>query len=209
MKSWIIAGMMIAAPAHASDMLSNRDFSGAPNTTVLTAVGTPAQSAAPGWSMWNNTATTTTSTLMTSFQGRGNVLHIVTGDQLNGAVQVFNGLAYHGYADIWVASGRAMYLAALGGSGISYAATSTTGAWERVFIDTTPDGFDEVTLYSFAGAADFYVSGTSATADPPAVPEPSSWAMLLVGFGAAGHALRRRSAAVRYSASGRHHTACA
>jgi hypothetical protein len=33
------------------------------------------------------------------------------------------------------------------------------------------------------------------TADAPAVPEPASWAMMIIGFGAAGGALRRRNSA--------------
>lgn len=41
--------------------------------------------------------------------------------------------------------------------------------------------------------------GTLAVAPPPAVPEPASWAMMIVGLGIAGTALRRRKTALSFA----------
>ena len=51
----------------------------------------------------------------------------------------------------------------------------TTGA-DFVTLDN-PEGWSNAALYT--------------TGDPPAVPEPATWAMMLLGFGAAGAAMRR------------------
>jgi hypothetical protein len=51
----------------------------------------------------------------------------------------------------------------------------TTGA-NFVTLDD-PSGWSNATLYT--------------TGSPPGVPEPATWAMMLLGFGAAGTALRR------------------
>jgi type VI secretion system secreted protein VgrG len=47
----------------------------------------------------------------------------------------------------------------------------------------------------FSGGQDLGVGNGPPNDPPPGVPEPSTWAMLLVGFGLAGGALRRRLAA--------------
>lgn len=45
------------------------------------------------------------------------------------------------------------------------------------------------------------INFTLAGAEVTAVPEPASWALMIVGFGAVGATLRRRRVAVRYAAS--------
>lgn len=62
-------------------------------------------------------------------------------------------------------------------------------------------GFTRVT---FTGNADFYIdniTGLELEPGPDPIPEPTTWAMLILGFGAVGGALRigraRRFAAVR------------
>jgi len=199
-----IIALALSAPAQASELLVNGDFDSSGASTTLTAIGAPAYSAATNWTMWNNTDAVTTSSVLASFEGRTDVLHISTTGLLNGAVQFFAGGAHVGYADIWVQSGRAVYLAALNGSGIQLSPTSTTGVWERVFLDTGSDVFNEVTLYSYDGAADFYVAfasagetGAAPLAENAAVPEPSTWAMIIFGFGALGATMRRRKEQVR------------
>lgn len=201
---WTLAiiGLALTVPAHASEMLSNGDFNIFESSTSLSSTAIPGDSAAANWSLWNNTDAVTTSSVLADFQGRNDVLHITTTDTFNGAVQVFAGGAHFGYADIWVQSGRALYLAAIDGNGIQLSTTSTTGAWERLFLNTGSDAFNEVTLYSYGGAAEFYVAAASADdreASPraveSAVPEPATWAMLMLGFGGLGHTLRRRPAA--------------
>jgi hypothetical protein len=46
----------------------------------------------------------------------------------------------------------------------------------------------------FSGGRALDVGNGPSGDSPPGVPEPSTWAMLLVGFGLAGGALRRRLA---------------
>ena len=43
------------------------------------------------------------------------------------------------------------------------------------------------------------VGTIAVTSDVAAVPEPASWAMMLVGFGAVGYSLRRRRGAVKFA----------
>lgn len=59
------------------------------------------------------------------------------------------------------------------------------GSTLLTFINATPEGD------SMAGLDDVSVTGFSS-----AVPEPSTWAMLMLGFGLAGAALRRKKAAL-------------
>ncbi len=44
------------------------------------------------------------------------------------------------------------------------------------------------------GISNLSVNGNAAAASPGAVPEPATWAMMLIGFGAIGGAMRRRKA---------------
>jgi hypothetical protein len=56
-------------------------------------------------------------------------------------------------------------------------------------FDFGTEGADSITLdnvQGFSNAA-LYTTGT-----PPAVPEPATWGMMLMGFGAAGFAMRKR-----------------
>ena len=56
-------------------------------------------------------------------------------------------------------------------------------------FDFGTDGASSITLddvQGFSNAA-LYTTGT-----PPAVPEPATWGMILMGFGAAGYAMRKR-----------------
>jgi hypothetical protein len=63
------------------------------------------------------------------------------------------------------------------------------------FSLTQPDGHFADQVYSFAGAWDF--ASATVTIGAP-VPEPSTWAMLILGFGMAGGAMRYRRSA-RYA----------
>ena len=53
-------------------------------------------------------------------------------------------------------------------------------------------------LFRFGTAATFSVKLLLVDGVPP-VPEPATWAMMIVGFGAMGAAMRRRQARVRYA----------
>jgi hypothetical protein len=85
-----------------------------------------------------------------------------------------------------------------GNSGVAAGATSTTSPLGQItlnFGSTTPD---QITLSNFL---DRYQgipgpNGTtiSAVGHPTGVPEPATWAMMLLGFGGIGMAMRRRRA---------------
>ena len=185
----VIAALAFAVPAQASELLVNSDFVGPDATTSLSTILSSGPAAAPDWSLWNNGAGTTTSSLLASFGGRNSVLRISTESAFNGAYQYFNAPAQFASADIWVEAGQAALVAAAATAVVQLATTSSTGHWEHVSLDTGSPLFNGITLYSYGGAATFYVSEASAT---PAVPEPATWAMMLFGFGAIGGTLRCR-----------------
>ena len=56
-------------------------------------------------------------------------------------------------------------------------------------FDFGTEGADFITLDDTHGFSD---AALYTTGDPPAVPEPATWAMMLFGFGAAGYAMRRK-----------------
>ena len=56
-------------------------------------------------------------------------------------------------------------------------------------FDFGTTGADFITLDDIQG---FSNAALYTTGDPPAVPEPATWAMMLFGFGAAGYAMRRK-----------------
>ena len=63
---------------------------------------------------------------------------------------------------------------------------SVTAFW---LVDLGPGETDIVTLISGAGVSNARVYATGGS---PSVPEPGTWGMMLMGFGAAGFAMRRR-----------------
>ena len=82
----------------------------------------------------------------------------------------------------------------------------TTGIWNGLSTSFGSGGATSATLFlrnaqtAFTGndfAIDDIYLGTSSVVDPPAggVPEPATWAMMLLGFGLIGTTLRRRSPA--------------
>lgn len=56
-------------------------------------------------------------------------------------------------------------------------------------FDFATEGVSSITLDNVQG---FSNAALYTTATPPAVPEPATWGMMLMGFGAAGYAMRKR-----------------
>lgn len=204
MRNWLIgAAILFAAPAHAGELITNGSFNSAQQSTAI--VGAPAGSsaAAVGWYLYNNSNTSTSSEIVESFGGRSNLLHIVTGGPDNGALQNFLSSALSGYADVYVVSGQVRFGAYTnnGGVALGSAFSDTTGAFERLALTADVEQpFTFVALYSYGTGAEFYVDLVSANSEAAIteatapVPEPATWAMLMVGFGAIGGALRRKKA---------------
>jgi hypothetical protein len=103
-----------------------------------------------------------------------------------------------------VASGDQLYEVLLDGSPIYSGSTTTAQPFTAIFTD--PFSLLAGQTYSlsfhgmtFTGDQTAYIDDVALSAAAPSVPEPSSWAMLLIGFGATGFAMRRRKGGVRTS----------
>jgi hypothetical protein len=70
-----------------------------------------------------------------------------------------------------------------------------------MFLDTQETSYGRTAIYDFGRAGSTQISGLYSTFGPPApVPEPTSWALFIGGFGLIGAALRRRvRPAVRFA----------
>ncbi|GEM_PF-1311908 len=81
---------------------------------------------------------------------------------------------------------------------------SLTGAFSSVITNGFLEGFAYSLLYDTAGSrVQLRIDNVGTPSQPPAgaVPEPSSWAMLLLGFGSLGAVLRRRGRTARRAAA--------
>ena len=84
-------------------------------------------------------------------------------------------------------------------NGTALTPTSTTvvfGVYHYVFDDIVLAGGQNIFSINVTGLAPGYTTGGAdyrfSAVTPGAVPEPGTWAMMLLGFGAAGFAIRRR-----------------
>lgn len=89
----------------------------------------------------------------------------------------------------------------------SFRLTVTSGTTKQLQVDFSPTtltaaggviGGNSFEAQQIIGAGNRTLTGTVLTA-PAAVPEPSTWAMLFVGFGAIGGAARYRRRSVKFS----------
>ena len=71
---------------------------------------------------------------------------------------------------------------------------------------STPGGFNQfdfrgithstADIYGMRFGGNYLLASGTATGDLPAVPEPATWALMILGFGGAGAMIRRRKVAV-------------
>ena len=85
-------------------------------------------------------------------------------------------------------------------NGMEFAIASTGDVEFRSLLDqaVSPGGNNTLSVNGTSGGAASY-SGTLSFAQMAAVPEPATWAMMLLGFGAVGFSMRRRQKGYRYA----------
>lgn len=121
----------------------------------------------------------------------------VTGGTVNGTYNVVAGgnLPQFGNLDICFKDGGGTANCGGGGSGGIDQGATGSGALSLNF----GSALDSVTLSDFAvryqaiAGSNYGDSGIGIGTEVPAVPEPSTWALMLLGFAAVGWGLRRRS----------------
>ena len=201
------AALLAGTPALAANVLYNPGFelTGGGPTVITGGAATTGPSAAPGWTSFNNTLGTTTTSLVLSTDpltsGGLQMLSIdVTGPYGSGAhdgIYQFSGLFNYATVDIFVTSGVfEMIITNDYGAHNDTVLSTATGQWQRMSASFT--NANAIALYAHNGPASFFVDNVYAGDVPnPAplgtVPEPASWALLVAGFGLTGAALRRRA----------------
>jgi hypothetical protein len=201
------AAVLAAGVAQAGDMLINPGFDTASGLgpTAFSGLSDGGLSSAAAWRVWNNTQALTTTDQVASTDpfGGGAATHVVTGGAENGLFQFVAANSVNFVSvDVFLLSGT--FELGLGQSGY-YAATAKTSLhdqWVHLTASYPPLPLagspfpnqigNEIFLYATNGAgAEFYVD--NAFAGTRAVPEPASWALMILGFGASGVRLRRRA----------------
>lgn len=202
----VVLAMAFAAghAAAATNLVLNGDFEATPNAaTSAMFSGGGGTSAAPEWLLYNNAAATTASEIIgaTLPDGGDQMLHVVTGGHNNGVYQYFAGSARYAQVRVFVNSGAVSLFLYLNGNTQNGQAVSTvTGAWQTLTVDTGANNSNEIVIYANGPGADFYVDNAFAGTEPgpppvsATVPEPGAWALMILGVGGAGVALRRRRA---------------
>jgi hypothetical protein len=214
----LIWAALLASPAGAVYLIDpGFDTVGPSGSSVTTLGGSNGWSAALGWFQFTVVpAGSLTTTLLPSTDplGSGDMLHVVTdsgdyppAEQGNGFGQQFVGGARLPHAtvsfDLYVVSGSVTggITADYPSHGIGVFTSNTptfgpTGGWIHVVNAQLPgklsDGvfFETLTLGQGAGyGANYYVDNVSVSS----VPEPSTWAMMLLGFSALGFGGYRRT----------------
>jgi choice-of-anchor C domain-containing protein len=207
-RSIVLAALLCASVpmmAQAAELLTNGSFeSGPPAPGGFATYGT-GNTSITGWTIAAGTVDHISSYWTASDGVRSLDL---TGDQPGTISQAFatlSGLTYNIAFDLWANPAGGSYprivYANVGGSDISFSSPGggslAAPAWVRQTFSFVATGAS--TTLSFradpASSASFYgpaLDNISATA--AAVPEPATWAMMVVGFGLAGAGLRRRKA---------------
>ena len=125
-------------------------------------------------------------TLTTNDTSFVNPLNGYTAQTITGITGTFNGSQITGLANV-TGSNNLFYLTGpffVDGNGLGF--STAAGAAVNLFVTNG-------TNYRVnAGGLNTGLVTASASAATPAVPEPATWAMMLIGFGAMGVSLRRR-----------------
>lgn len=128
-------------------------------------------------------------TLTTDDNSFVNALNGYTAQNITGITGTFNGSTITGLAPGFFGANNLFYLSGpffVDGNGLGF--TTASGVSANLFV--TNDTSYRVNTQG-AGLLTGLVTA-SASAVTPAVPEPATWAMMLLGFGAIGVSLRRR-----------------
>ena len=72
------------------------------------------------------------------------------------------------------------------------AAPASSGSWDTFDIPSNNNNFKDLSHLTFFGT----LNGGGGSGGGNAIPEPGAWALMILGFGAAGSMLRRRRAAL-------------
>lgn len=213
----LAAALFAASAGQAADLVTNGSFS-AGNTGFTSTYGPLGSSAGQG----SVGVTTNPNSLCSCFvsigdhtSGTGNMLFVDGADNNTGAFwsQTFAVAANSSYAfSMWAsnagtggplpnlratANGTTLFANALLGPSTGNTATTwqqLTGTFASgAATSVTLSLFDDAQVYAYN---DFVVDDISLTgpAAVQGVPEPASWALMLLGFGGTGYALRRRRA---------------
>lgn len=201
----IAVTLLTVTPAAAVNVLTNPGFEiGGGATSITGGAATAGPSAAAGWTAYNNSFATTTTALVPSVDpltpGGAYMLAIDTTSTVGGGagngVYQFPTLFNFASVDVFVTSGVFQLLVTNDyGAHADQAVSTTTGQWQRLSVAFA--NANEIVLYSSGGPANFFVDNAYAGDVPnPAplgtVPEPTTWALLIAGFGLTGAAMRRR-----------------
>lgn len=128
----------------------------------------------------------------------GNTIALYSGDTLLGSYALKPALA--GASSAYYGNPNAAYLGQNSWEPYAFFGVTSTVAFDRIdIIENGGGGFelDNITIGSAIQLG--HTGGGNDTADTGAVPEPSSWAMMLVGFGAMGAVMRMRRRATTFA----------
>ncbi len=171
------AALFGAAPALAKNLLTNGSFNDPIGNGSASFTGLyEGPSAAQYWTVFNNYYGTTATQLVPSPRfKRGYMIHVTTTGNYSGLEQVFTAQGKKAkYVCAWVYVNSGVVGAGAGtggGTGIDVVST-TTGQWQMLLVKTPAGPINETILYSYGGAADFYVESDSvSSSSKPCKPE--------------------------------------
>ena len=124
----------------------------------------------------------------------GNTVALYSGDTLLGSYALKPALA--GTAGAYNGNPNAAYLGQDAGEPFAFFGFTSTTAFDRIDIIENGGGGFELDNITIGNAIGHHGGGDNETA---AVPEPASWAMMLVGFGAMGGIMRMRRKTISFA----------